>query len=68
MPRKSVSFEDKIQKLEKIVTQLNSGDLPLEKGVKLFKEGMELVKECNLQLAKAKSEIKIYLEKDEESN
>ena len=55
MPRKkaeTVSFEEGLKRLETIVEQLESGDLPLEQTVALYKEGMELSQNCAAQLKK----------------
>lgn len=64
MPGKHVDFEKKMQKLEKIVQDMENGDLSLEKGVRLFKEGLELTKSCRDQLEKAKYELSIVSESD----
>ncbi|MDQ7031795.1 MAG: exodeoxyribonuclease VII small subunit [Desulfonauticus sp.] len=58
------SFDSNVKRVEKIVSQLNQEDLPLEKGVKLFKEGMELIHKCRQQLQEAKDQVKIYLEEE----
>ncbi|XIF20299.1 MAG: exodeoxyribonuclease VII small subunit [Acetilactobacillus jinshanensis] len=42
MPKKKVSFEDNLQKLETIVNQLESGDVPLDKALDQFKNGVKL--------------------------
>ena len=38
MPEKNKDFESSLKKLEEIVTELESGDLPLEKSIKAFEE------------------------------
>ena len=37
-----LSFEEAIQRLEQVVRELESGDLPLERGLELFQEGVAL--------------------------
>ena len=56
---KEKSFEDRLDRLKVIVSALEKGDLPLEEGVALFKEGQSLSKECATQLEKARNEVKI---------
>ncbi len=62
MPAKHADFEKKMKRLEKIVQDLEQGDLSLEKGVILFKEGLELTGSCREQLEKARHEMSIYTE------
>jgi len=50
---KKLSFEDALAELEKIVTQLESGDLTLEASLDLFEQGQKLAKECDVQLETA---------------
>ncbi len=60
------NFEQSMQDLEKIVTELEKGDLNLDESVKKFEEGMKLAKQCNNMLEKAEKKITILLEKDGE--
>ena len=46
------SFEDSIMELEKIVSDLESGDNTLDESMKKFEEGMKLAKNCNELLEK----------------
>ncbi len=50
MPEKEYDFEKNLQRLEKIVEELTSGDMPLEKSMKKFELGVELYKQCQEQL------------------
>lgn len=56
------TFEDRLDKLKSIVERLERGDLPLEEGVALYKEGLELAKGCGSQLQQARHEVKIVSE------
>ena len=58
------SFEDKVEELEKIVEELEKGDMSLELSLKKFEEGMKLSKECSDILEKSKKKIKIILEEE----
>jgi exodeoxyribonuclease VII small subunit len=51
------SFEEAIQRLEDIVEQLESPELPLEKSIELFEEGMKLSQFCNAKLNEAEKKI-----------
>jgi exodeoxyribonuclease VII small subunit len=64
MSEKKVSFEASLSDLEKIVRQLEDGDLPLEESLKLFEVGVKLSRECQERLAKAERRIEVLL-KDE---
>jgi exodeoxyribonuclease VII small subunit len=61
------TFEESLQELEKIVTQLEQGDVPLEEALDAFKRGMELSKQCQDTLAKAEKTLtKMMTEANEE--
>ena len=51
------SFEKALERLERIAARLEAGDVPLEKGVALYKEGMGLVASCRKRLEAAKLEL-----------
>ena len=57
----NASFENKMQDLEKIVKDLEKGDLSLEESVKIFEKGMKSSKECNEILEEAEKRITILL-------
>ena len=42
-----MNFEESMKKLEKIVTELENGNLNLDESVKKFEEGMKMAKQCN---------------------
>ncbi len=63
---KQKSFEALIEELEKIVSQLESGDLPLEKSIDLFEQGMKLAKEGTRKLDSAEKKVQMLIEKDGE--
>ena len=60
------SFEENIEDLEKIVSQLENGDLNLDDSVSKFEEGIKISKECNKILEEAEKKITILLNKDGE--
>ena len=62
MPTKT--FEDALEQFEQIVKELESGDLPLEKAVKKFEEGMRLSKFCTKKLNETEKRIMVLLENE----
>lgn len=50
-------FEDNISDLGKIVAELEKGDIPLDRAVELYTEGIKLSAECKKQLSEAKIKI-----------
>ena len=61
---KSNNFEDKITELEKVVNELENGEMSLDESLTKFEQGMKLSKECNKMLEDAEKKITILLEKD----
>jgi exodeoxyribonuclease VII small subunit len=58
-----LNFEDAIQELEKIVDDLESGELSLEDSIRAFEKGIELSRLCRKKLEKAEDRVKKLLEK-----
>lgn len=59
-----LSFEQAMQELENIATELEKGELSLEESVKKFEQGIELSKKCSDIIEKAEKKITILLQKD----
>jgi len=59
-----LSFEEALEKLEKLVQDLESGDLSLEESVKSFENGIELSKLCKKKLESAEQRVKKIVEKE----
>jgi len=57
-------FEECLQRLEKIVQQLEKGDVPLEQSLTLFEEGMHLPSTCRKELEQAEGKVEILLKKN----
>jgi exodeoxyribonuclease VII small subunit len=55
------SFEESLKRLEKIVEQMERGDLPLEDSIKLFEEGTRLSAECKDHLEQAEGKVQILM-------
>jgi exodeoxyribonuclease VII small subunit len=55
------TFEDSLAQLESIVEALESGDLPLEKAIKTFEEGVRLSRFCFEKLDETEKKINLLL-------
>ena len=55
------SFEASLEALEQIVQELERGDLPLEKSLELFEQGIGLSRQCQERLSQAERRIEILL-------
>jgi len=62
---KSKNFESSLSALEKIVRELERGDLPLEESLRLFEEGVKLSRECQERLNQAERRIEVLLRDSE---
>ena len=52
-----LSFEEKIKKLETIVSELESGDVALEEAINKYSEAMKLSKECTDKLTEVTEKV-----------
>lgn len=57
-------FEDCLQRLEKIVEELEKGNVPLEQALKIFEEGMQLSASCRKELEQAEGKVEILLKQN----
>lgn len=57
----SLRFEDALARLESLVDDLESGELPLEETIEKFEEGQRLLETCNALLARAELRVKEIL-------
>ena len=55
------TFENALKKLEKIVEELEAGELPLERAVKKFEEGIRLSAYCSRLLDETEKRINLLL-------
>lgn len=67
MENKDLTFEEAIENLEKIVTELEKGEMSLDKSVENFKKGMELSGYCSKLLDDAEKTISILVEQNDGS-
>lgn len=57
-------FEECLQRLEEVVNQLERGDVPLERALKLFEEGVQLSNSCRKELEEAEGKVEILLKQN----
>ncbi len=58
---KKLDLEKSLAKLEDLVEELESGDLPLETAMKKFEEGIKLTRGCQTALKEAEQKVQILL-------
>ena len=57
-------FEECMDRLEKILAELERGDVPLEESLKLFEEGIALSNSCRKELEEAEGKVEILLKQN----
>jgi exodeoxyribonuclease VII small subunit len=63
----SLNFETSLEELERIVKELEKGDLPLERSLELFESGMRLSTECKRLLEDAESRVELLTKRGSET-
>lgn len=63
----SLNFEASLEELERIVKELEKGDLPLEQSLLLFENGIRLSTDCKRQLESAESRVEILVKRGSET-
>lgn len=58
-------FEDALEKLEKIVRDMEAGDMPLDAALKSFEEGIRLIRLCSLKLEESERRVEALLARDQ---
>lgn len=56
-----IKFEEALKKLEKIVEELENGELSLDEALKKYQEGLELSRQCSQRLDSAKKKIDLLV-------
>ena len=57
IPISEMTFEQAMSELERIVTELERGDVPLEDSISLYEKGAELKKRCETKLKEAEQKV-----------
>ena len=52
-----MKIEERFVELDKIVKELELGELTLEKSFELYKKGMDMIKDCNKEIDKVEKQI-----------
>lgn len=58
------SFESCLDDLERVVKELEAGDLTLERSLELFEKGMGLSETCRKQLEDAETRVEMLIRKE----
>ena len=62
--QETLNFEDALKRLDMLVEEMEAGNLPLEKNLAHFEEGIQLVKACGEKLTEVEKRIEILTSKD----
>jgi exodeoxyribonuclease VII small subunit len=63
-PKPAGSFETSLDELEKVVKELEAGDLSLERSIQLFERGVGLSDACRRQLEEAETRVEMLIRKE----
>ncbi len=63
-PKSEASFETCLSDLEKVVKELESGELPLERALELFEKGIQLSDACRKQLEDAETRVETLIKRE----
>jgi len=61
----NLPFEDAIKRLETIVAKLETGETPLEESLKLFEEGMSLIRYCQRKLDEVEKKVELLIKNEQ---
>ena len=65
--KNDISFEEALKNLEKIVEELNNGDMELEKAITAYEKGIQLKNICEDRLKNAQERIELIQNKKQEN-
>ncbi|MFC5713313.1 exodeoxyribonuclease VII small subunit [Thalassorhabdus alkalitolerans] len=63
---RQITFEKAMEELEGIVEKLEEGDVPLEKAIEMYQEGMNLSKVCHDKLVRVEKQMDQMMSEDGE--
>ena len=64
MAKKEMTYEESMNRIREIVALLQKNELPLDEGVKVFEEGLELIRSCEARLSGYEKQISEILAKN----
>ena len=59
MAKKKMSFEQALQRIEEIVSEIEEGSVPLEESIDKYAEGIKLIEHCRTVLGRAEKKIQL---------
>ncbi len=62
------TFESALEKLEKIIKELENGEIDLDKSISEYEKAMKLIKFCNTKLNEAEESVNKIMEDDKEKD
>lgn len=65
MAEKKKTFEENLAQLEKLISELESGDAPLDECISMFENGVKLSDECIKMIDNAQQKITLLTQKGE---
>ena len=64
MAKSKMSFEEALENLERIVSEIESGRVPLEESIEKYAQGIALVKQCRVILDSAEKKIQMLADRE----
>ena len=58
-------FEDKVKELEKIINELENGEIDLDDSIEKYTKAMNLIKECDKELKNVEEKVNFILKNDD---
>jgi exodeoxyribonuclease VII small subunit len=62
--KKTLDFEQALVELERVVSAMEAGNMPLEESLKAFEQGVRLTRECQQALQEAEQKVELLLQSD----
>lgn len=62
--KKALDFEQALVELERVVSAMEAGNMPLEESLKAFEQGVRLTRECQQALQEAEQKVELLLNAD----
>jgi exodeoxyribonuclease VII small subunit len=59
--KKTLDFEQALVELERVVSAMEAGNMPLEESLKVFEQGVRLTRECQQALLEAEQKVELLL-------
>ena len=67
MDKQKLTFEEALERLEDIVSQIEEGKVPLEESIEKYAEGIKLIKQCRAILDTAEKKIQLLAEGEDQT-